>query len=140
MTLLTPEKTKFKKYQKRKIRGFEKKGSSTSGLYYGNIGLQALESGLITPQQIESVRRVIVRANRKSGKIWIRIFPNWVVTRKTKGLRMGRGKGAFKNYIFRARAGRLLVEFQGRSLLKATLSLRVAATKLPVKTRVIYKS
>jgi large subunit ribosomal protein L16 len=137
--LLIPEKTKFKKNQKRKVRGFEKKNSTSSCLCYGNIGLQALETGLITPQQIESVRRVMVRYNRKSSKGWIRIFPNWIITRKTKGLRMGRGKGAFKNYVFRVRAGRLLFEFQSRFMLKVSLSLRIAASKLPIKTRIIYK-
>lgn len=135
--MLIPEKTKFKKHQKRRLKNLNRVTSSFYLLRYGTIGLQALENGLVTPQQIESTRRVLIRHLRKVGKIWIRIFPNWIITRKPHGVRMGRGKGNPENHVFKVHKGNVLIEI--RSSLRVGLAeiLRSAAIKLPLKTRVL---
>jgi large subunit ribosomal protein L16 len=138
--MLIPEKTKYKKYQKRKIASIEYKPLSSYKLQHGVVGLQALENGLITPNQIESARRVLIRGIRKTGKMWIQIFPNWVVTRKAKGVRMGRGKGEPENHVFKIKKGRILIELD--TSVKKNLShlLLLASVKLPIKTRLINKN
>jgi large subunit ribosomal protein L16 len=137
--MLIPEKTKYKKYQKRKISSIEYKPLSSYKLQHGTIGLQALENGLITPHQIESARRVLIRNIRKTGKMWIQIFPNWVVTRKPKGVRMGRGKGDPENHVFKIKSGRIIFELYAPMKKNLDRVLLLASVKLPVKTRLINK-
>jgi large subunit ribosomal protein L16 len=108
--MLTPIQTKFKKYQKTKIKKTGKKNTNVYTLQYGTIGLQALENGLVTPQQLESVRRVIIRHLRKVGRLWINIYPDWVITKKPKEVRMGRGKGDFHNFACRIFSGKIILE------------------------------
>jgi large subunit ribosomal protein L16 len=138
--MLIPTQTKFKKYQKTKIKKVEKKNNASSyTLQYGTVGLQALENGLVTPQQLESVRRVLIKQLRKVGKLWVNVYPDWVITKKPKEVRMGRGKGDFSNYACRVFFGKILLELhtsQRKNLIPVLLS---ASKKLPIKSRIIIK-
>lgn len=137
--VLVPSKTKFSKYHKLCIKGKEHRPTSSYRLVFGTVGLQCLESGLILPRQIESTRRTIVKNLRGPGRVWIRAFPQSVVTSKPKEVRMGRGKGDFKTYVFKARSGRLLFEASAKNVVVAANALKIASAKLPVKCQIIKK-
>jgi large subunit ribosomal protein L16 len=137
--ILQPNRTKFAKYHKLRIKGKEHKPSSSYLLTFGMSGLQCLESGIILPRQLEAARRATVRNLQGPGRVWIRVFPQSVVTSKPKEVRMGRGKGDFKTYVFKAKSGRLLLEVIAKNTEVAVQALRIAATKLPVKCQVVMK-
>lgn len=132
--MLSPKRTKFRKYQKGTIGGIK---PNTITLKFGKYGLKALESGKITARTIEAVRRAITRKFKKSGKLWIKIFPDIPVTQKPLEVRMGKGKGAPSFWICRIQAGQVLFEMDGVSSQLAFQAAKLAAYKLPIKTELV---
>ena len=134
--MLLPKRTKFRKVRKGKIRGV-----STSGNYiaYGEFALQAQGNERITSRQIESARQAMTRHIKRGGKIWIRIFPHTPVTRKPQDVKMGSGKGSPEFFVAKVRAGTIMFEMQGVSEEVAREAMRLAAHKLPVKTKFLIK-
>ncbi len=135
--MLSPKKVKFRKQQRGRMRGIAYRGSS---LNYGYYGLQALESGYISARQIESARIAMTRRVKRGGKIWIRIFPDKPITKKPAEVRMGKGKGPPEAWVAVIKPGRILYEMEGVSREMAMEALRLAAYKLPLKTRFIERS
>lgn len=135
--MLVPAKTKYRKSQKggKKITGVATSGNT---LKFGSFGLKALESGKLNSRQIESSRKVITRYMKKSGKLWITIFPHIPVTKKPAEVRMGSGKGNVEYYIAKIQPGRVIFEIDGIDDVSAMTSLAKAAAKLPFKTKVIH--
>ncbi len=136
--MFVPKKVKHRKHQKgRKInRDLETRGTEIS---FGSYGLKAMSSKWITSAQIEAARRAIIRYLKKGGKLWIRIFPDKVITRKGQEVPMGGGKGAPDHYVFPVKIGRILFELEGISEGDAREALRKAGDKLPLKTRFVKK-
>ena len=134
--MLAPKKTKYRKAQK---GGKKIKGSATSGnkLSFGSFGLKSLSSGKLNSKQIESARRVITRYMKRTGKLWIVVFPHIPITRKPAEVRMGSGKGSVEYYIARIKPGRVMFEIDGVSDEVAISALTKAAAKLPFKTKVV---
>jgi large subunit ribosomal protein L16 len=137
--MLKPVKTKFVKYHKLSVKGIERKANSSYSLKFGLYGLQSIETGLVTPQQIESLRRTVVKNLAGSGRVWIRVFPDKVVTSKPKEVRMGRGKGSLKTFVFKTKVGRLLIEATSRDPEVCKKALLIAATKLPICCQLVKK-
>ncbi|MBI2342661.1 MAG: 50S ribosomal protein L16 [Deltaproteobacteria bacterium] len=135
--MLQPEKTKWRKVQKGRVRGVAYRGCN---LAYGDWGLQGLEHGWITARQIEACRVAITRVMKSGGKMWIRIFPDKPVSKKPVETRMGRGKGAVELWVACVKRGRMLFEVEGISEADAREVLNTAAHKLPVKTKLISRA
>ncbi len=135
--MLSPKKVKFRKQQKGRMRGTASRGSN---LTFGDFGLQAVECGSISSKQIEAARIAMTRHVKRGGKMWIRIFPDKPFTRKPAEVRMGKGKGAPEGWVAIIRPGRILYEMEGVSVEMAREALRLAAHKLPIKTRFIERS
>jgi large subunit ribosomal protein L16 len=135
--MLSPKKVKYRKMQRGRLKG---KANRNITLHFGTHGLQALEPTWLTANQIEAARKVIVRYIKKIGKLWINIFPNKVVTERAAESRMGSGKGAVKYWAAVIKPGHILFEITGLSDTLAKQSLSVAATKLPIKTKIITNS
>jgi len=134
--VLSPKKVKFRKQQKGRMRGIAYRGSS---LEFGNYGLQALECGRLTSQQIEAARVAMTRYIKRGGRIWIRIFPDKPITKKPAETRMGKGKGNPEGWVAVIKPGRILYEMEGVSKDKAREAFRLAAHKLPLYTRFISR-
>ena len=134
--MLLPKRTKFRKVRKGKIRGV-----ATSGNYiaYGEYALQAQGHERITSRQIEASRQAMTRYIKRGGKIWIRIFPHTPVTRKPLDVKMGSGKGSPEFFVAKVRPGTVMFEMQGVSEEIAREAMRLAANKLPVKTKFLVK-
>lgn len=134
--MLLPKRTKFRKIRKGKIRGV-----ATSGNYiaFGDFALQAQGHERITSRQIEAARQAMTRYIKRGGKIWIRIFPHIAVTRKPQDVKMGSGKGAPEFFVAKVRPGTILFEMQGVSEEVAREAMRLAAHKLPVKTKFLVR-
>lgn len=132
--MLRPKQTKFKKYRKIRIKGIERRQTS---LEFGSFGLRTLEGGQISSRQIEAVRRVITRKLKRTGKLWIRIFPNTPVTKKPAEVRMGKGKGSLDYWCSNVNSGRVLFEFQGVSKVIASEAAKLGSRKLPMQTKFI---
>jgi large subunit ribosomal protein L16 len=134
--MLTPAKTKYRKSQKggKEILGT---ASNANSLKFGSFGLKAIESGKLNSKQIESSRKVITRYMKRSGKLWITIFPHIPVTKKPAEVRMGSGKGNVEYYIAKIKPGRIIFEVDGIDNSSATISLQKAAAKLPFKTKIV---
>ena len=132
--MLSPKRTKFRKYQKGSIKGIK---SNTTLLKFGKYGLKSLQSGKITAKTIEAVRRAITRKFKRNGKVWIRIFPDIPVTRKPLEVRMGKGKGAPSFWISKIKAGEILFEMDGIPFQLAKQAASLADNKLPIKTELI---
>lgn len=132
--MLSPKRTKFRKYQKGGVGGTK---SNMTTLKFGKYGLKSLQSGKITAKTIEAVRRAITRKFKKSGKVWIKIFPDIPVTQKPLEVRMGKGKGAPSFWICRIQAGQVLFEMDGISLQLAKQAANLADHKLPIKTELV---
>jgi large subunit ribosomal protein L16 len=130
---LQPNRLKYKKVKKGRLSKLEFKSNS---LKFGEVGLKAEMSGMISARQIESARRVIARKMKKKGKIWIRIFPDLPITAKPTESRMGKGKGAVSHWVSRIRGGTVLFEVCGIPKHTATEALKSGSSKLPIKTRV----
>ena len=131
---LQPKKTKYKKTKKGKLRKLEFKANK---LKFGNVGLKAVHSGIITARQIEATRQAISRKIKKKGKIWIRIFPDVPITTKPISARMGKGKGSLSHWGARVKGGTMLFEICGIQDPKVIKSaLRTGSAKLPLKTTI----
>jgi len=134
--MLAPKKVKHRKWQKGRIRGMATSGERLS---FGSFGLKALEPRWITARQIEAARRAIVRSIHRGGKLWIRIFPDKPVTKKGDEIPMGKGKGAVDHYVAVVKPGTVIFEMDGVSEEAAKEALRLAAHKLPCKTKFLKK-
>ncbi len=131
---LMPKRTKHRKMQKGRNRGKATRGNFVNE---GEFGLQALEAGLITGNQIEAARVAMTRYMRRDGKVWIKIFPDKPITRKPAGTRMGKGKGNTEFWVAAVKPGRVMFEIAGVSEEIAREALRLAANKLSVKTKFV---
>lgn len=134
--MLHPKKTKYRKQHKGRIKGKSKRGYFIS---FGTYALMSLSSGRITAKQIESARVVINRQTKKSGKLWIRIFPDKPITRKPAEIRMGKGKGSVDEWVAVIKPGRILYEINGINHTIAKKAMKLAQAKLPIATKLIIK-
>jgi len=134
--MLSPNKTKYRRRQKGRTRGRALKGST---LEFGDFGLQALECGLMTAQQIEAARVAINRHVKRGGKIWIRIFPDKPITKRPAETRMGKGKGATAGWVAVVKPGRILYEMEGVGENIAEEAFKLAGYKIPFSTRFISR-
>ena len=134
--MLAPKRIKHRKTHKGKNRGSALRGSEVS---FGDFGLQATERGWMTSRQIEAARIAMTRHVKRGGKVWIRIFPDKPITSKPAETRMGKGKGAPDHWVAVIKPGRVLYEMQGVDEELAREALRLAARKLPMKTRFIKR-
>jgi large subunit ribosomal protein L16 len=134
--MLSPKKVKFRKQQKGRMRGAAYRGAR---LTFGEFGLQAIECGKMTAQQIEAARIAMTRHVKRGGKIWIRIFPDKPFTKKPAETRMGKGKGSPEGWVAIVRPGRILYEMEGVSFELAKEALRLASHKLPFRTRMVSR-
>lgn len=134
--MLLPNKMKYRKAFKGRIHGKASRGNTVS---FGSYGLQSQDADRITSRQIEAARQAMTRYTKRGGKIWIRIFPHLPVTEKPIGLKMGKGKGNPEYYAARVRPGTVMFEIDGVTEETAREALRLAAHKLPVKTKIVAK-
>src|ERR1700681_3769598 len=134
--MMQPKKTKFRKALKGRIPGNAKGGFA---LNFGEFGLKALEPERVTARQIEAARRALTRHMKRSGRVWIRIYPDVPVSKKPLEVRMGSGKGTPEFWVTRVKPGRILFELDGVSVQVAKEALALAAAKLPIKTRFIER-
>jgi large subunit ribosomal protein L16 len=134
--MLQPKRTKFRKMHKGRIRGDAKGGSD---LNFGTYGLKALQPERITARQIEAARRAMTRQMKRQGRVWIRIFPDLPVTSKPVEVRMGKGKGSVDFWAAKVKPGRIMFEIDGVAEPIAREALRLAAMKLPIKTRIVVR-
>jgi large subunit ribosomal protein L16 len=132
--MLTPKKVKHRKMQKGRRRGKSPRGN---GLNFGDYALQATQCGWVTTRQIEAARIAITRFVKRTGKVWIRVFPDKPITKKPAETRMGKGKGAPEDWVVVIRPGRILYEMEGVAEEKAKEAFRLASHKLPIATRFI---
>jgi large subunit ribosomal protein L16 len=134
--MLQPKKTRFRKAFKGRIHGASKGGFE---LNFGQFGLKAMEPERITARQIEAARRAMTRHMKRAGRVWIRIFPDVPVSKKPVEVRMGKGKGGTEYWACRVAPGRIMFELDGVPADLAREALRLAAAKLPIKTRFIQR-
>jgi large subunit ribosomal protein L16 len=134
--MLSPKKVKYRKQQKGRMKGKAYRGSTLS---FGAFGLQAVECGRMTAQQIEAARIAMTRHVKRGGKIWIRVFPDKPITKKPAETRMGKGKGSPEGWVAVIRPGKILYEMEGVSTDLATEALRLASHKLPFRTRLVIR-
>ena len=130
--MLQPKRTKFRKQQKGRMKGLSGRGHQLSN---GTFGIKALDATFITSRQIEAARIAATRYMKREGQLWIKIFPDKPITKKPLEVRMGKGKGAVELWVAVCRPGRVLFEIGGVPLDVAKEALRLAAQKLPVKTK-----
>jgi large subunit ribosomal protein L16 len=134
--MLSPKRTKFRKQFKGRMSGDAKGGTA---LNFGEYGLKAVEPERITARQIEAARRAMTRHMKRQGRVWIRIFPDVPVTQKPTEVRMGKGKGSVEYWAAKVKPGRIMFEIDGVPLPVAEEALRLAAMKLPIKTRFVQR-
>lgn len=134
--MLQPKRVKYRKVQKGRNKGLANRGNQ---LAFGSFGLKALERGRLTNRQIEAARIAVTRAMKREGRVWINIFPDKPITKKPLEVRMGKGKGPLDHYAAIVKPGRVLFETEGVSLEHAQESLRLAAQKLPIKTKFVVR-
>src|ERR1700724_2946035 len=134
--MLQPTRTKFRKAHKGRIHGLATSGAT---LAFGQYGLKAVEPERVTARQIEAARRALTRHMKRSGRVWIRVYPDVPVSKKPLEVRMGSGKGAPELWVARAKPGRILFEIDGVPLTIAREALTLAAANLPIKTRFIER-
>src|ERR1700687_3216960 len=134
---LMPKRTKHRKMQKGQFAGLSKRGNF---VHFGEFGIQVLERGWITNQQIEACRVAINRFFQRRGKVWIRIFPDKPVTKKPAEVRMGKGKGGVDHWVAVVRRGRVICEVGGVDEIVAKEILKGVSYKLPIKTRSVRKT
>jgi large subunit ribosomal protein L16 len=135
--MLQPKRTKFRKQHKGRNRGMAMRGDTVA---FGEYGLKALTRGPVTARQIEAARRAINRHMKRSGKIWIRIFPDKPITSKPLEVRQGKGKGNVDHWACPIRPGRVLYEIEGVTEDVAREAFRLAAAKLPVQTAFVHRT
>ncbi len=134
--MLQPKRTKFRKMHKGRIKGAAKGGSA---LNFGTFGLKAQEPARVTARQIEAARRAMTRQMKRAGRVWIRIFPDVPVSKKPTEVRMGKGKGSPEFWAAKVKPGLIMFEIDGAGEPVAREALRLAAAKLPIKTRVVAR-
>ncbi len=134
--MLQPKKTKYRRMQKGKMKGNSQRGNQ---LAFGSFGIKSLEETWITGRQIEAARQAVTRYMKRDGQIWIRIFPDKPITKKPAEVRMGKGKGAPEAFVAPISPGRIIIEAEGVPFEIAKEALRLAAQKLPVKTKFIVR-
>ena len=134
--MLLPKKTKFRKHHRGRRRGVTK-GQST--VHFGDYGIKALEAGWVTNRQIEAARIAMTRKIKRGGKVWINIFPDKPVTQKPAETRMGSGKGSPEHWVAVVKPGRVMFELAGVPEQLAKEALRLAGTKLSVRTKVVKR-
>jgi large subunit ribosomal protein L16 len=139
--MLFPKKVKHRKWQTQRLSEKRLNRPDTRGIsvVFGSFGLKALTPARITSNQIEAARKVLTRATAKTGKLWIRIFPDRPVTAKPAEVGMGKGKGDPKHYVFQVRPGRVIFEMDGVPEDIARAHLRQASMKLPIKTAIVTR-
>lgn len=134
--MLQPKRVKFRKRQKGRVKGLATRGAEIS---FGSFALKSLETGWITSRQIEASRIAVTRAMKREGQVWIRIFPDKPVTKKPAEVRMGKGKGSPEYWVACVKPGTILFESGGVPKATAQESLRLAAQKLPVRTKFVVR-
>ncbi len=134
--MLQPKRTKYRKAHKGRIHGQAKGGTA---LNFGSFGLKAVEPGRVTARQIEAARRAVTRHMKRSGRIWILVFPDVPVSKKPAEVRMGSGKGTPEFWAARVKPGRIMFEIDGVSRQIASEAFALAAAKLPIKTRFVVR-
>ena len=134
--MLMPSKVKFRKQQRGKRAGKAEKGSTVC---FGDYGLKALEATWMPARQIEAARIAMTRFIKRGGKIWIRVFPDKPITKKPTEVRMGKGKGAPEAWVAVIKPGRVLFEMEGVDVVTAREAMRLAAHKLPMKTKFVTR-
>ena len=132
--MLSPKRQKYRKMQKGRMKGLSQRGHRLSN---GMFGIKSLESKFITSRQIEAARIAATRYMKREGQLWIKIFPDKPITKKPLEVRMGKGKGAPEYFVAVVKPGRIMFEVAGVSIDIAKEALRLAAQKLPVKTKVV---
>ena len=132
---LQPKKVKFKKVRKGKILKLNFKSNK---LNFGLVGLKSIESGTVSAKQIEASRQAIMRKIKRSGKLWIRIYPNIPITKKPIEVRMGKGKGSVAYYSAKISSGTVLFELCGVNKNTAIAAFKTGGAKLPIKTKVVF--
>ena len=135
--MLMPKKVKWRKQSRGRMRGQTKGGAIVS---FGEFGLKAMEPGWITSRQIEAARVAISRAMSRTGKMWIRVFPDKPVPKKPAETRMGKGKGALEGWVAVVKPGRVMFELSGVPVEMAKVALLRAAHKLPIKTKFVERT
>lgn len=134
--MLMPKRVKYRKHHRGRMKGMARRGNKVS---FGEYGLQALEPCWMTSRQIEAARRAIVRHVRRSGKLWIRVFPDKPVTKRPAETRMGKGKGGVDHWVAVVKPGRMIFEISGVSEESARSAMRLASHKLPIQTRFVTR-
>ena len=134
--MLLPKKTKFRKVQRGRMRGAAK---GQTQVQFGDYGIKALEPGWITNRQIEAARIAMTRKIKRGGKVWINVFPDKSVTKKPAETRMGSGKGSPEGWVAVVKPGRVMFELAGVPEPLAKDALRLAAMKLPIKTKIVSR-
>ena len=134
--MLSPKRTKYRKPHRGRLKGQAMRGNKIA---FGDFALQALEPGWITSRQIEAGRRSMSRYARRGGKLWIRVFPDKSITARAAETRMGAGKGAPDYWVAVVKPGKILYEMRGVSEAIARSSMRIAAYKMPVKTKFLIR-
>jgi large subunit ribosomal protein L16 len=135
--MLQPKRTKFRRTQKGKMKGVAQRGHEIA---FGSFAIKTMEQAFITSRQIESARIAVTRYMKREGKVWIRIFPDKPITAKPAEVRMGKGKGAPSHWVAPVRPGRIMFECDGVPMEVAKEAMRLAAQKLPVKTKFIVRN
>ena len=134
--MLQPKRTKFRKKQKGRVKGIAQRGHTIS---FGSFGIKSLEAGWITSRQIEAARIAVTRKMKREGQVWIRIFPDKPVTKKPAEVRMGKGKGAPEYWVAVVKPGTIMFEAGGVTTELAKEALRLAAQKLPLRTKFVTR-
>ena len=134
--MLQPKRTKFRKKQKGRVKGIAQRGHTIS---FGSFGIKSLEAGWVTSRQIEAARIAVTRKMKREGQVWIRIFPDKPVTKKPSEVRMGKGKGAPEYWVAVVKPGTIMFEAGGVTTELAKEALRLAAQKLPVRTKFVTR-
>lgn len=134
--MLQPKKTKFRRAQKGRMKGTAQRGHQIA---FGSFAIKSLEYSWITGRQIEAARVAVTRKMQRQGQIWIRVFPDKPITKKPAEVRMGKGKGAPEGFVAPVTPGRILFEAEGVPIELAKEALRLAAQKLPVKTKFVIR-
>jgi len=134
--MLQPKKTKFRKMQKGKMKGDAQRGHR---LAFGSYGIKSLEETWMTARQIEAARIAVTHYMKRQGQVWIRVFPDKPITKKPAEVRMGKGKGGVEGWVACVSPGRIIFECDGIDMTTAKEALRLAAQKLPIKTKFVIR-
>jgi large subunit ribosomal protein L16 len=134
--MMMPKKVKYRKQQRGRMAGKAWRGSSIA---FGDVGLKAMSCGWVTDRQIEAARVAMTRSIKRGGKVWIRLFPDKPITKKPAETRMGKGKGAPEQWVAVIRPGKVLFEMEGVEPEVARAAMRLAAHKLPIPTKIVFR-